>query len=154
MRRDLTAICSATNTCWGLRRAGASRSITVLLLSTRAGSRSNYGPTGAQSDGLFHVEQERFCGKITIPAPAVIQLHQIPQTPVCQQMPFVRYRVEVCATCLRHEEARVTARTDPRVDHAASRTQRHYEAKHIPNRKTLNLKLATRNDGRAALAKS
>jgi hypothetical protein len=102
-----------------------SRSVAVLLLSVSTGKRSDFGPAGAQSDSLFHVEQERFCRKVTIPAPALVQLYQIHHTTVCEQTPFLRKCVEVRARCLRHEEARVTARTDSASRCAASRTQLH-----------------------------
>jgi hypothetical protein len=59
--------------------------------------------------------------KITGPSPTLIHLHQIPQTTVCKQTPFVQNRIEVRATCLRHEEARVPARSD-----SASRASRHH----------------------------
>src|SRR5690242_7360293 len=77
------------NACCKLRRAGGSRPIVVLLLGVRAGSRSNFGPAGARIYSSFDVEQERFCRKVTIPAPALVQLYQIHQTTVCEQTPFL-----------------------------------------------------------------
>jgi hypothetical protein len=120
-----------------LPRAGASRGVALLLLDVRAGSCCNFRPAAAQGDSLFHVEQESFCRKVTVPAPTLIQLHQIRHTTICEQTPFLRDHVEVRATCLRHEEAPCDGEERVRDSIvAASRTQRHHEAGHIPNRKT------------------